>query len=95
MTMNAATAAAAISSPPTPMKMVDTKPRAAIAPSTARIGPMQHATQATAAIPRIDFAPTWMTRWRHSRRGSEQIGDDTGGEVRGPDLQRESRPRRR
>ena len=46
-----------ISSPAAPMKIVETTPRAAIAPSTARIGPMQHATQATAAMPRIDAIP--------------------------------------
>ena len=56
-TMNPAIAAAAISSPVAPMKIAETTPRAAMAPSTARIGPMQQATHATAATPRIDPTP--------------------------------------
>ena len=55
--MNATMAAAVIRRPAAPMRIVETTPSAAIAPSTARIGPMQQATHATAAMPRIDATP--------------------------------------
>ena len=76
-----------------PMKMVDTSPSAAIAPSAARAGPMQQATQATAAMPRTDLVPRpddSCRRWCRSRRRAEQIGDHLGGQLGGAHLQRDA-----
>jgi hypothetical protein len=49
----ATTAAIVTASPNSPMNAVLSTPSAAIAPSTPRIGPMQHAAHASAAKPVI------------------------------------------
>ena len=78
-TTNAAIATVAMTSPAMPMNTVDTTPSAAMAPRAPRIG-------------RCSRPRRRRRRSRGSRAGScrrpEQIGDDAGGGLGSPDLQR-------